>query len=143
MQRNDQGFTLVEAMIIIIVLGVLATVVVPQFSKANTDVKLSAMTTNLQAVRSQIQRYQTEHEGRLPSIANFAEEMTMATDWAGNTAPPGTAGYDYGPYFRSIPKNPYTGGATIGQGETGTSDWYYNHKTGQFRANHHAEFTAY
>ena len=143
MGQNNRAFTLVEAMIIIIVIGVLATVVVPQFTRASTDTKLSTMTTNLQAVRGQIQRYKTEHDGRLPSFANFAEQITMTTDKTGNTAQPGTAGHDRGPYLRSIPKNPYTGTATIGQGEAGTSDWHYDEKTGQFRANHHADFTAY
>jgi general secretion pathway protein G len=137
------AFTLVEVLIVVIVLGILAAVVVPQFTDASTDAKLSSLTTNLQSIRGQIQLYKLQHNDNLPALATFVDQMTKASKEDGSTAAIGTAGYDLGPYIQSVPSNPYTGTNTVGNGDVGDSDWYYDETTGQFRANHHADYTAY
>ena len=36
--RNNKGFTLVEILIVVIILGILAAIVIPQFTNANPPV---------------------------------------------------------------------------------------------------------
>ena len=37
MQRKSRGFTLVEILIVVIILGILAAIVIPQFTNASSD----------------------------------------------------------------------------------------------------------
>ena len=53
MMNRNKGFTLVEILIVVIILGILAAIVVPKFTEASDDAKLSALTTDLKIVRSQ------------------------------------------------------------------------------------------
>jgi general secretion pathway protein G len=130
-----RAFTLVEVLIVVIVLGILAAVVIPQFTDASTDAKLSALQTNLATIRTQLQLYKLQHDDTWPALATFANQMTLASKADGSTAAPGTAGYPYGPYLLSIPNNPYTGSNTVGDGAADSSAWYYDEDTGEFRAN--------
>ncbi len=129
------AFTLVEVLIVVIVLGILATIVVPQFSGASEDAMNSAIDVNEQVIRSQLELYKLQHGG-YPSLANFVDQMTKASKADGSTAASGTSGYPYGPYVLTIPNNPYTNTATVSAGLTGSSAWFYNETTGEFKANH-------
>lgn len=131
MKRN--AFTLVELLIVVIILGILAAVVVPQFSDASTDARFSSLGTNLATIRGQLELYKLQHKGNYPELANFEDQMTAKTDIDG------AAGTDYGPYLQRIPNNPFTVGGT-GNDVTDTAAgaakaWYYDESTGEFRAN--------
>jgi prepilin-type N-terminal cleavage/methylation domain-containing protein len=52
MKRSRKGFTLVEILIVVIILGILAAIVIPQFTQASTEARLSNLKTNLQTVRT-------------------------------------------------------------------------------------------
>ena len=146
MKSARRGFTLIEVLIVIIVLGILAAIVVPQFSDASTDAKLNSLKTNLQVIRGQIELYKIQHNETLPQAPGtdtFTNQMIKASKVDGTTAAIGTAGYNLGPYLQSIPNNPYTGTSTVGSGGVGTSAWYYDPATGLFRANHHADYLSY
>lgn len=136
-QQNhmSRAFTLVEVLIVVIILGILAAIVVPQFSDASTDAKLSALQTNLQTVRSQLQLYKMQHNDVWPLLATFTEQMTLSSKLDGATAAVGTAGFPLGPYLLSIPTNPFTGTNTVTAGAADTSAWYYDEDIGVFRPN--------
>ena len=40
--RNNKGFTLVEILIVVVILGILAAIVIPQFTDASTQSKVSS-----------------------------------------------------------------------------------------------------
>ncbi len=127
------AFTLVELLIVVIILGILAAVVIPQFSDASTDARFSSLQTNLQTIRGQLELYKLQHSGNYPTLANFVAQMTAQTNAAG------AAGTDYGPYLQRVPNNPFTVGGT-GNDVTDTAAaaskaWYYDASTGEFKAN--------
>lgn len=129
------GFTLVEILIVVTILGILAAIVVPQFTSASVQARESALETTLVRVRQQLQVYAGQHNGDFPSLADFEAQLTGASDIEGNTAALGTAGYRFGPYLTEMPQNPHTDGTDLGTGEAGSSSWYYNATDGDFRAN--------
>ena len=138
------GLTLIEIMIVVTIIGILAAVTIPVFSTASDDSKLGNLKTNLQTIRAQIELYKMQHNETYPTSATtFVNQMTLASKSDGTTAAIGTAGFNLGPYLQSIPNNPYTDTNTVGTGGVGSSAWYYNGSTGQFRANHDAAYTSY
>jgi len=134
--KARSGFTLVEILIVVVILGILAAIVIPQFTEASTEAKTSSLMTDLQTMRSQIELYKIQHNDLLPAAtgeteANFTARMTGQTDIAGN------AGTDYGPYIQQIPQNQFTDLATVeidGTLGDGSHGWNFNTTTGAFHA---------
>ena len=62
-----RGFTLVEILIVVIILGILAAIVIPQFTNASQNARESSLQSTLQTLRSQIQLYKLQHGDSLPA----------------------------------------------------------------------------
>ena len=141
MSKRKNGFTLVEILIVVIILGILAAVVIPQFSDASDDTRSSSAMTNLKTVRSQLQLYKAQHNETWPDAADLGQ-MTTFTDAEGTTNATQTAVYRFGPYLLRVPANPYTGANTVtivADAATAYSaagdmqqGWWYNSETGEF-----------
>jgi len=129
---RTKGFTLVEILIVVVILGILAAIVIPQFTSASTQARESALVSDLQSIRSQIELYKIHHGDQLPGTAptgaTFVQAMTQKTDQDGDMA-----GNDkYGPYMQAIPINPFsdsnsvtTGSSKLAAGSA-TGGWYFN-----------------
>ena len=126
MNRN-KGFTLVEILIVVIILGILAAIVVPKFTEASDDARLSALTTDLQIVRSQLEMYRIQHKGNYPSDLKLLLSKTDAD---------GKAGGNYGPYLPALPTNSFVGLGTVDTSSQGGGNcgWFYNSSDGTFGA---------
>lgn len=106
-----RGFTLVELLIVVVILGVLAAIVIPRFAGHSEEAKQAALDQSLAILQEAIERYALEHGGRYPgtlagetSWGIFVKQMTLPTDATGDT------GTRYGPCLRTgIPRNPFTG----------------------------------
>ena len=148
MNSIKTGFTLVEILIVVIILGILAAIVIPQFTEASNDARESALASDLQTVRSQLELYKVQHLERYPDVdasgvadtpANFVLRMTGKTDSAGAIDTSGA----FGPYMHKFPSNPFVSGAatnTVTFGIVacpgdGLSGWYFRTDTGTFSPN--------
>ena len=134
-----RAFTLVEILVVVVILGILGAIVVPQFSTASEESRDSALKQNLLRMRQQIEYYSQQHNGDHPTLANFIDQMTLATDEAGAIIAPGTPGPHLGPYLQKMPRNPYTDTIPLGSGAVGTSAWFYDETTGHIAPNDSAE----
>ncbi len=141
--KARRGFTLVEILIVVVILGILAAIVIPQFTQASTEAKENSLRSDLQSLRSQIELYKCQHNDTPPSLSGFAGEMVYTTDITGavNTSatPKQRAGiYQLGPYLERVPENPFTAIDTVvdwGTSNTTTlSGWEYRETTGEIRA---------
>ena len=109
MSTKKSGFTLVEILIVVVILGILAAIVIPHFTSASKKAKEANLVSNLQAVRSQIELYKIQHNDELPGtqgVVDFTTAMTSLTDKFGVVQAVAGAGI-YGPYMQRIPKNPF------------------------------------
>ncbi len=137
--KAKRGFTLVEILIVVVILGILAAIVIPQFTEASTEAKLSSLCSDLQTVRSQIELYKVQHNDKLPGAgtATFTQAMIGYTDIAGAVWGDGSTGTKYGVYLQQIPTNPFNQLATINEDGTigdNAHGWEFNTTTGDFRA---------
>ena len=127
-RKARKGFTLVEILIVVIILGILAAIVIPQFTNASEDARKSNMRSQLQSLRSQLELYKLQHRDTPPTLANFWTAMTTATEEDG-TAP--EAGDDtFGPYLQNQSVNPLTGSSTVAAAAAAGVGWVYNETTG-------------
>ncbi len=143
-----RGFTLVEILIVVVTLGILAAMVVPQFSTASEDAMESQLCSNVRLVRNQIELYRVQHDGRLPhldengknSYAKAIDRLLNKTTASGKITESGS----YGPYLDKWPANPFAEDAldekiAIGKKtappRNNKSGWYYCYETGVVSAN--------
>jgi general secretion pathway protein G len=139
--RAKRGFTLVEILIVVVILGILAAIVVPQFTQASTEAKYNSLCSNLQSMRSQIELYKVQHNDIAPALATFAAQMTETSTvlgaTSGNKVRVVATGHIYGPYLERVPANPFNDLATLEASGTAGDDgagWEYNAATGEIFA---------
>src|SRR5687768_14911832 len=133
---RPRGFTLVELLIVVTIIGILATVVIPQFSNASTQAKENALKDELRYLRTQIVVYKAQHKDIPPGVnGTFLDQMTMFTDDVGNTSATRTATHKFGPYVPRIARNPFNDLETIEMSTQaplvpdGGHGWKYNRDT--------------
>src|ERR1700740_490879 len=106
-RSTKKGFTLVEILIVVIILGILAAIVIPQFTSASQDARKNSLTSQLQTLRSQIELYKLQHLDQFPSglVAGTPiwDQMVNKTNASGTTGT--TTAYPFGPYLQSAPSN--------------------------------------
>lgn len=113
--RMRRGFTLVEILIVLVILGILAAIVVPQFSNASHQARENTLKDTLRYLRTQVSVYKAQHQDVAPGAgaSNFVQQMTLATDVDGNTNALNTAIFKFGPYLLQMPTNPLNNLDTI------------------------------
>src|SRR5687767_12002639 len=75
--KLKRAFTLVEVLIVVVIMAVLAAVVIPQFSSSTDDAKKSTSDFNVNTLRSVIQIYKAQHNGRYPVHDATAKSLTV------------------------------------------------------------------
>jgi prepilin-type N-terminal cleavage/methylation domain-containing protein len=112
---KKKGFTLVEILIVVVILGILASVIIPKFSNANMQARENMLLENLRILRTQIATYRAQHWDVSPGYdaatgnpgeQTFLDQMTTFTDEKGNTSDEGSAVFQYCPYLSRMPENP-------------------------------------
>lgn len=137
--KAKSGFTLVEILIVVVILGILAAIVIPQFTEASTEARVSSLCSDLQTLRSQIELYKVQHNDIPPTFNNFEAQMIETSDAAGNTSgnKVRAGAFILGPYLERVPENPFNHLTTVdnsGVAGDGAGGWEYVEATGEIHA---------
>ncbi len=147
MKARTSGFTLIEILIVVIILGILAAIVIPQFTEASSEARESTLVSNLHTLRSQIGLYKVQHNDVLPGDTDADgvpdDAANFEADLIGQTDVDGAVGTDFGPYMQNVPDNPFITAAGTAMFSIGTgappadnsSHWYVDDATGNIWAN--------
>jgi prepilin-type N-terminal cleavage/methylation domain-containing protein len=96
-KKVRHGFTLVEIMIVVLIIGILLAIAVPNFIKARESSRAKACIANLKQIDSAKEQWAMDN-----SKAN-GSAVVLATDLVGATL-----------YIKSTPKCPASGAYTVG-----------------------------
>lgn len=132
MERHvRKAFTLVEILIVVIILGILAAIVVPQFTSASDEAQRGNVQSQLQTIRNQIELYRVRN-----NVYPFYDPASGALDitWDRLLIPPGNEP----PYLKNPPVNPrpaigdraaresIVAGEPGGRTATDANGWYWS-----------------
>lgn len=101
LRNKQQGFTIVELLIVIVVIVILAGFVLNAFSGIQAQARDADRTNDLRVVASQLETHGAKNEGVYPTSANIADTAWVAANLIGLDSealldPTGTA-YTYTP----------------------------------------------
>jgi type II secretory pathway pseudopilin PulG len=155
----QRGVAPIEIVIVLLVLGALASLIVPPFSAAvpesrDTSQKDSALRDALQFVRTQITVFKAQHREVPPGYPNgnlngtpdgktFTAQLTGYSDQSCRVSQTSSGDFPLGKYFDAMPTNPLNGNSDVWVTTAATTaadasrpfGWIYNPKTLDFRPN--------
>ncbi|MCB9768414.1 MAG: type II secretion system major pseudopilin GspG [Candidatus Omnitrophica bacterium] len=92
-RRRESGFTLIELMLVIVILGILAGVAVNSFTGVSEQAKVTAAKSDINTITTAIKMFELE-TGRFPAEDEWIEELTSKTD-------------DHKRHMEKLPKDPW------------------------------------
>ena len=101
MSKEQRGFTLIEIMVVVVIIGVLGAIVVPQFMGRPDQAKVTAAKTDIQAIGTSLEMYRLDN-AHYPSTLQGLEALSKrpaGTPAARNWNPQG--------YLKSVPVDPW------------------------------------
>ena len=163
-EQRRSGFTLVELIIVVVILGILAALAIPQFTTSTKDANESTLKADLAILRNAVNLYYHEHNQTWPGAvkedgsgtatvtadnpAAFINQLLYYTDRNGKVSLVQDPLYPYGPYLESMPDNPLaasgasadaaavsTDTGTVTADASPTTGWKYSKINGKLIAN--------
>ena len=134
-----KGFTLLEIMIVLIVLGVLTRIVIPQLTEAKNDDAELTMESQLLSLRAQLDLYRKQHLDQFPcgDAQKPSDALEFVKRLTARTNADHSANGIFGPYLRVFPTNSFNGLSSVRFGDdpgANKAGWCFNPSTGSINA---------
>jgi type II secretion system protein G len=113
MKTNKKGFTLIELMIVVAIIGILAAIAIPKFADLIDKSKEGATKGMLSTVRGALQVYYGDNEGWYPTEPTGLTILTANSKYL-NEIP-----------LAKLPKTTHADGSAIANSLSDAGGWYY------------------
>jgi type IV pilus assembly protein PilA len=83
MQRknNNKGFTLVELMVVIVIIGILVAIAVPIYNQSTTNAQVNACKANLRIINGAVSQYAANNNGTYPTtLSQLSSYLTNVSN---------------------------------------------------------------
>lgn len=115
--RASKAFTLVEILIVVVILGILAAIVVPQFTSATKDSQGANIKSQLSNINTQLELFISKNNSAIPTLAEMqtdgAAYAGVATKKHWKPLLDGTPLDGDTKYLKSPPVNPVSTAPTV------------------------------
>lgn len=110
-----RAFTLIEILIVVVILGILAAIVIPQFTDASQEAERSSVVSQLQTIRGQIELFKVQRPD------DYVVWDPTADGWAP------LIDFDY---LHESPRNPFSNSSTVVAAAAVGEGWVWRAKDG-------------
>ena len=101
LRSRPRGFTLIEIMVVIVILGVLAALVVPRVLERPDEARVVAARSDLAAIVAALKLYRLDNQ-RYPTTEQGLNALVVKPE-----QPPLPANWKTGGYLERLPKDPW------------------------------------
>jgi prepilin-type N-terminal cleavage/methylation domain-containing protein len=79
MSRNREGFTLIELMVVIVIIGIIAAIAIPNYLKIVTQAKEAEVKANMHTAQLEVEYYRIDPGGHYPSSIDLvSDKLSLA-----------------------------------------------------------------
>ena len=101
LSRVQRGFTLIEIMVVVVIMGVLAALVVPKLLSRTGESKVAAAKVDIATVMQALKLYKLDNQ-RYPTTEQGLQALLTKP-----TSGPAANGWKTGGYLEKMPKDPW------------------------------------
>ncbi|MET0266441.1 MAG: type II secretion system major pseudopilin GspG [Duganella sp.] len=100
-RRASRGFTLIEIMVVVVIMGVLAALVVPKLLSRTSESKVAAAKVDIATIMQSLKLYKLDNQ-RYPTTEQGLQSLLVKP-----TSGPAANGWKSGGYLEKMPKDPW------------------------------------
>ena len=100
-QRRARGFTLIEIMVVVVIMGILASLVVPKLLSRTSESRVAAAKVDIATIMQSLKLYKLDNQ-RYPTTEQGLQALIEKP-----TTGPAANGWKAGGYLEKMPKDPW------------------------------------